>query len=102
MKAKNVRRPTYNMRFGATAAVTPQKVTCEHERKYPAERLVSAAAAPSRWDDVTQSASLLASHQTALRNSVCSWLRPAHPQLRKAGGTLYASVERAVDNNIKI
>ena len=34
----------YNERFGATAAVTPLKVTCEHERKYPAERLVSAAA----------------------------------------------------------
>ena len=31
---------TYNERFGATAAVTPQKVTCEHERQYPAERLV--------------------------------------------------------------
>ena len=25
--------PTYNARFGATAAVTPLKVTCEHERK---------------------------------------------------------------------
>ena len=36
------------MRFGATAAVTPQKMTCEHERKQPAERAVKAAAAPSR------------------------------------------------------
>ena len=33
-----------NERFGATAAVTPLKATCEHERKYPAERLVKAAA----------------------------------------------------------
>ena len=34
----------YNARFGATAAVTPLKATCEYERKYPAERLVEAAA----------------------------------------------------------
>jgi hypothetical protein len=40
--------PAYNVRFGATAAVTPQKMTCEHERKQPAERTVKAAAAPSR------------------------------------------------------
>ena len=40
--------PSYNVRFGATAAVTPQKMTCEHERKQPAERAVKAAAAPSR------------------------------------------------------
>ena len=38
----------YNGRFCKMAAVTPQKVQCEHERKYPAERLVSAAASPSR------------------------------------------------------
>ena len=42
------KRPAYNERFGATAAVTPLKMTCEHERKYSAERLVKAAAAPSR------------------------------------------------------
>ena len=41
--------PAPNERFGTTAAVTPLKVTCEHERKYPAERAVKAAAAPSRW-----------------------------------------------------
>jgi len=40
--------PADNERFGATAAVTPLKVTCEHERKQPAELSVSAAAAPSR------------------------------------------------------
>ena len=40
--------PAANERFGATAAVTPLKVTCEHERKYPAERAVKAATAPSR------------------------------------------------------
>jgi len=40
--------PAYNVRFGATAAVTPLKATCEYERKYPAERLVKATAAPSR------------------------------------------------------
>ena len=34
----------YNARFGATAAVTPLKATCEYERKYPAECLVKAAA----------------------------------------------------------
>ena len=38
---------TANVRFGATATVTPQKMTCEHERKQPAERAVKAAAAPS-------------------------------------------------------
>ena len=42
------KNPADNVRFGATAAVTPQKVTCEHERKQPAERAVEAAAAPSR------------------------------------------------------
>ena len=41
--------PAHNERFGASGAVTRLKVTCEHERKYPAERLVSAAAAPSRY-----------------------------------------------------
>ena len=34
-------------RFGATAAVTPLKVLCEHEKKYSAERLVLAAASTS-------------------------------------------------------
>jgi len=38
----------YNERFGTTAAVTSLKVSCGHERKYPAERAVSVAAAPSR------------------------------------------------------
>ena len=45
---KQTKRPAYNVRFGATAAVTPLKVTCGHERMCPAERLVSAAASPSR------------------------------------------------------
>ena len=45
---QRIKKPAYNERFGATAAVTPLKVTCEHERKYPAERLVKAAATPSR------------------------------------------------------
>jgi len=31
----------HNERFGATAAVAPRKVLCGHERKQPAERLVS-------------------------------------------------------------
>jgi len=44
--------PAYNVRFGATAAVTPQKLTCEHERQLPAERAVKAAATPSRCLDV--------------------------------------------------
>ena len=49
MKVRNRQKvPAANARFGATAAVTPQKVTCEHERKYPAERLVDAATTPSR------------------------------------------------------
>ena len=46
IKVEKCRTP--NERFGATAAVTPQKATCGHERKYPAERLVKAATAPSR------------------------------------------------------
>ena len=41
--------PACNERFGATAAVTPQKVPCEYERKHPAERLVPAPPAPSRF-----------------------------------------------------
>jgi len=40
--------PAHNERFDAMAAVTPLKLTCEHERKYPAERAVKAAATPSR------------------------------------------------------
>ena len=36
--------PADNARFGATAAVTPLKVTCEHERKFLTERVVKAAA----------------------------------------------------------
>ena len=38
----------HNERFGATAAVTPQKRQYRFESEYPAERLVKAAAAPSR------------------------------------------------------
>ena len=49
LKSKiGVKMPAPNERFGTTAAVTPQNVTCEHERKQPAERAVSAAASPSR------------------------------------------------------
>jgi len=33
-----------NERFHASGGVTPLKATCEYERKYPAERLVKAAA----------------------------------------------------------
>ena len=51
-----IRWAAYNARFGATAAVTPLKVPCGHERKYPAERLVKAAAAPSRHHVVRKSA----------------------------------------------
>ena len=40
--------PAPNERFCESGALTPQKVPCEHERKYPAERSVSAAASPSR------------------------------------------------------
>ena len=35
-------------RFGATAAVTPQKILCGIERLSPAIKAVEAAAAPSR------------------------------------------------------
>ena len=47
MKQIITKMPAPNARFGATAAVTPLKMACGHERKYPAERLVSAAASPS-------------------------------------------------------
>ena len=36
------------VRFGATAAVTPQKILCGIERLSPAIKVVEAAAAPSR------------------------------------------------------
>jgi len=36
------------VRFGATAAVTPQKILCGIERLSPATKVVEAAAAPSR------------------------------------------------------
>jgi len=42
-------------RFGATAAVTPQKRQCEIETLYPAASSVEAATAPSRWDDIGKS-----------------------------------------------
>jgi len=42
------KRPAYNERFGATAAVTPQKRLCVIERLSPATKVVEAAAAPSR------------------------------------------------------
>ena len=48
--------PAPNERFGATAAVTPQKVTCEHERKQPAERAVEAATSQSRRHVVSNAA----------------------------------------------
>jgi len=38
----------YNKRFGATAAITPQKILCGIERLSPATKVVEAAAAPSR------------------------------------------------------
>jgi len=38
----DTKKPAHNERFGATAAVTPQKVMCGCERKYPAELLLSA------------------------------------------------------------
>ena len=44
--------PAYNWRFGAMAAVTPQKGQCGNEHLYPAETFVEAATAPSRWDVV--------------------------------------------------
>ena len=46
-KTTDRKKPAYNERFGATAAVTLQKVMCEHERKQPAERALEAATAPS-------------------------------------------------------
>jgi len=51
-----------NERFGATAAVTPLKVTYEHERKYPVERLVKAATSQSRWDVGRKSADSASGH----------------------------------------
>jgi len=49
---KRTKTAAYNGRFGATAAVCPQKRQCEIERLSPAETVVEAAAAPSRWDVV--------------------------------------------------
>ena len=38
------KRPAYNERFGATAAVIPQKMLWENERLSPATKVVEAAA----------------------------------------------------------
>ena len=46
------KRRTHNMRFGATAAVTPRKRQCIDERLSPAWTVVEAAAAPSRQNVV--------------------------------------------------
>jgi len=50
MKTQNKETPAPNWRFGATAAVAPQKRQCKFETLYPAGSLVEAAATPSRWD----------------------------------------------------
>ena len=42
--------PAYNVRLGASGAVTPQTILCGIERYYPAAGLVEAPPAPSRWD----------------------------------------------------
>ena len=42
--------PTYNARFGATAAVTPQTILSEIQRYYPVASVVEAATSQSRWD----------------------------------------------------
>ena len=42
------RTPAGNGRFGAMAAVTPQKVQCKFETLYPAGSLVEAATTQSR------------------------------------------------------
>ena len=52
--------PAVNGRFCKMAAVAPQKRQCELAREYPAASAVEAATSQSRWDDVPQSASLLA------------------------------------------
>ena len=44
------KKPVYNWRFGAMAAVTPQKMQYEFGSYYPAESSVEAATASSRWD----------------------------------------------------
>jgi len=48
--------PAANWRFGATAAVTPQKRQCGNERLYPAGSVVEAATTPSRLDVVCKPA----------------------------------------------
>ena len=40
--------PAYNRRFGTMAGVTPQNISCELGRLYPARPIVSPATAPSR------------------------------------------------------
>jgi hypothetical protein len=40
--------PTYNLRFGATAAVSRMNLSCEIELPCAAEMAVEAAASPSR------------------------------------------------------
>ena len=45
---EDTKRRTPNERFGATAAVTPQKILCGIEILSPATKVVEAAAAPSR------------------------------------------------------
>ena len=44
------KKRTPNWRFGATAAVAPQKRQCKFEPLYPARSVVEAATTPSRWD----------------------------------------------------
>jgi hypothetical protein len=53
---KKMEKAAYNGRFGAMAAVSPQKVQCKFASLYPAASSVEAATAPSRWDVVCNTA----------------------------------------------
>ena len=58
--------PAANARFGATAAVTPQKKQCENENLYPAASVVEAATSQSLLDVVCH----FGTARTPLKNTV--------------------------------
>ena len=50
LQMRETKMASHNGRFGAMAAVTPQKMQYEFGSYYPAGSSVEAATAPSRWD----------------------------------------------------
>jgi hypothetical protein len=59
--------PSPNEAVWRNGGSIPQKVQCDFGSLLPAGSSVEAATTPSRWDDVAQSASLLAPHRLGQR-----------------------------------